>query len=53
MNQNLPSLTTHKHYIELPNGTRSNNVALKRGDVNITMKDSNGKLIEATLKDAL
>ena len=42
-----------EHYVDLAIETRSNNVALKRGDVNITINDSTGKLIEATLKDAL
>ena len=42
-----------KHYIELADGTRSNNVALKRGDVEITIMDTTGKRVNATLKNAL
>ena len=32
---------------------RSNNVALKRGDVEITIMDTTGKCVNATLKNAL
>ena len=42
-----------KHYIELADGTRSNNVALKRGDVEVTIMDTTGKRVKATLKNAL
>ena len=42
-----------KHYIELADGTRSNNVALKRGDVEITIMDTTGKCVNARLKNAL
>ena len=42
----------HKHFIELANGTRANNVALKR-DVNITIVDSTGTPFKATLQNAL
>ena len=42
-----------KHYIELADGTRSNNVALRRGDVEITIMDSNGNRVNVTLKNAL
>ena len=45
--------TPDKHYIELADGTRSNNVALKRGDVEINIMDTTGKLVNASLKDAL
>ena len=41
-----------RHYIELADGTRSNNVALKRGDVEIIIKDTTGELVNATLKNA-
>ena len=41
--------TPDKHYIELADGTRSNNVALKRGDVEITIMDTTGKLVNASL----
>ena len=42
-----------KHYIELADGTPSNNVALNRGDVEIIIKDTTGKYVRATLKNAL
>jgi len=42
-----------KHFIELANGTRANNVALKRGDVDITIIDSSGTPVRATLRNAL
>ena len=42
-----------KHYIELADGTRSNNAALKRGDVEITIMDTTAKPVNATLKTAL
>ena len=42
-----------KHYIELADGTRSNNVAFKRGDVEVTIMDTTGKCVKATLKNAL
>ena len=45
--------TLEKHYIELADGTRSNNVALKRGDVEITLMDTTGRYVSATLKNAL
>ena len=45
--------TPEKHYIELADGTRSNNVALTRGDVEITIMDTTGKRVNATLKNAL
>ena len=45
--------TPEKHYIELADGTRSNNVALKRGDVEITIMDTTGRYVSATLKNAL
>lgn len=42
-----------KHYIELANGTKSNNIALARGDVAVRIKNTDGRYIDATLKDAL
>ena len=45
--------TPEKHYIELADGTRFNNVALKRGDVEITIMDTTAKRVNATLKIAL
>jgi len=42
-----------KHYIEFANGTKSNNIALARGDVNVRIKTNCGQYVSATLKDAL
>jgi len=42
-----------KHFIELANGARANKVALKRGDVDITIVDSSGTPLKATLRNAL
>ena len=42
-----------KHYIELADGTRSNNVTLKRGDVEITIMDTTGNRVNVKLKNAL
>ena len=41
------------HYIELADGTRSNNVALKRGDVELPIMDSTGRSVTVSLKNAL
>ncbi|CAB4006338.1 Hypothetical predicted protein [Paramuricea clavata] len=41
------------HYIELADGTRSNNVALKRGSVNLAITNSTGRCVNASLKNAL
>lgn len=41
------------HFIELADGTRTNSVALKRGDAVVYLKDSNGRKTEVTLKNAL
>ena len=42
-----------KHFMELAYATRANNVALKRGDAHITLKNENGQLIDITLSNAL
>ena len=42
-----------KHYMELADGTRCNNVALKHGDAEVILKDVNGKPVKALLKGAL
>lgn len=42
-----------KHFMELADGTRANNVAVKRGDAQITLQDKNGGLVNVTLKNAL
>lgn len=42
-----------KHFIELADGTKTNNVAVKKGDANIVLNTSEGKPITAELKNAL
>ena len=42
-----------KHYMELADGTRSNNVALKREDAEVILKDVNGESVKTLLKGAL
>ena len=49
----MTNFAPEKHYIELADGTRSNSVALKRGDVEVTIMDTTGKCVNATLKNAL
>ena len=39
--------------MELVDGTRANNVDLKRGDARITLKNEKGQLVDITLSDAL
>ena len=39
--------------MELADGTRANNVAVKRGDARITLQDKNGQLVNITLRNAL
>ena len=41
------------HYVELADGTKSNNVVLLKGDALVMLRDSNGELIETLLEDAL
>ncbi|XP_061748966.1 uncharacterized protein LOC133547165 [Nerophis ophidion] len=43
----------NKHYMELANGTRKNNVALKRGDAVVLLRNTEGKSVPVTLKNAL
>ncbi len=38
---------------QLADGTRHNNVAVKRGDAEVMLKDVNGRHVKAVLKDAL
>ena len=47
------SFKPDKHYIELADGTKANNVALKRGDVSVPMMDDAGRPTKAMLKNAL
>ena len=42
-----------KHFIELADGTRASNIALKRGDAEVFLKDTNGKRVKTGLKNAL
>ena len=37
-----------KHYMELADGTQTNNVALKRGDAEVTLKDKDGRSVYST-----
>lgn len=48
-----PSFKPEKHFIELANGEKSNNIALKRGHVTIIIRDSTGRYVEACLKNVL
>ena len=41
------------HYMELADGTRMNNVALKRGDAEVCLQDREGRCSKVTLKKAL
>ncbi|CAM1301865.1 Uncharacterised protein r2_g1167 [Pycnogonum litorale] len=47
------SFSPSQHFIELANGTRSNSVALKKGDASVNLVDSNRNCTSATLKGAL
>ncbi|XP_076741663.1 uncharacterized protein LOC143419316 [Maylandia zebra] len=42
-----------EHYMELADGSRTNNVALKRGDANVSLRDTQGHCTTITLRDAL
>ena len=41
------------HFIELADGRQSNNVALKRGSVKITLRDTAGKTYDSILNNCL
>ena len=41
------------HYIELADGSRSNNVTLKRGDANVELCNVDGNVQKALLRNAL
>ena len=47
------SFQPEKHFIELANGEKRNNIALKRGEVNFTIMVTSGKCVKACLKSAL
>lgn len=42
-----------KHYIELADGTKANNVALEKGGVKLILNTSDGKRVDAELQNAL
>jgi len=42
-----------EHCMELADGTKTMNVAVKRGDAEVTLKDVNGSYVKTVLKDAL
>jgi hypothetical protein len=42
-----------KHFIELADGTRASNIALKRGDAEVLLQDASGNQVKAVLKNAL
>ena len=41
------------HYIELADGTKSNNIALKRGNVKVKLNDEFGEVVDTTLENVL
>ena len=47
------SFCKNNHFIELADGTRTNCVALKRGEAIVKLTDSTGRRVNATLKNAL
>ncbi len=47
------SFDPKSHYMELADGARMNNVALKRGDAEVLLLDEEGKCVKITLKKAL
>ena len=47
------SFKPENHFVELADGTRCNNIALKRGDANVSLVDVNGRRVRASLKNAL
>ena len=48
-----PTFTPEDHYVELADGTKHNEFALKRGDVRVTLRDKLGNRVAQTLKKAL
>ena len=47
------SFKPEEHFIELANGTRSNNIAMKRGNVAICLHDEDGNAVRRTLENTL
>ena len=43
----------HEHTIELADGSKMSGMALKKGTIEISLKDSNGKIVNGTLDDVL
>ena len=41
------------HYIELADGSRMNNVALKQGDAEVCLQDREGRCVKVTMRKAL
>lgn len=41
------------HFVELADGTRTSGVALKKGEAEVCLQDTEGRRVTATLKDAL
>ena len=48
-----PSFNPEEHFVELADGTRSNNVAKKRGTVSIVLRSADGSTAKATIENAL
>ena len=48
-----PTFKPENHFIELADGTRSNNVAKKRGTVEMSLRNENGDVIKAYLHNVL
>ena len=42
-----------EHCLELADGTKTKNIAVKRGDTEVILKDVNGRHVKTVLKDAL
>ena len=47
------SFQPEKHFIELANGEKRNNIALKRREVNFMIMDTSGKCVKACLKKCI
>ena len=48
-----PTFNSAEHYIELADGSRKNNVAVKRGTAVVFLRAQNGQLHEVKLENAL
>ncbi|KAJ8044729.1 Copia protein [Holothuria leucospilota] len=47
------SFRPENHFVELADGSRSNRIALKRGDANVRIMDADGRCVIAKLENAL